>query len=120
TITIDEPYTPTDTDKDGDLDGPFAIGSDRYGIRTARAHTGKITNSGTIIVEGNDSAGVWLDGPLTGALSQDGTIAVTGDRTVGLHAGSIDGNVRLAGVVSARGADAVAARFAGDVAGAMV
>src|SRR5687768_10116168 len=25
TITIDEPYTPTDANNDGDLDGPFAL-----------------------------------------------------------------------------------------------
>ena len=33
TITLDESYTPTDTDNDGDLDGPFAQGSNRFGIR---------------------------------------------------------------------------------------
>ncbi len=54
-ITIDEAYTATDSDNDGDLDGPFAVGSDRYGIRTDGAHTGKVVNSGTITVEGNDS-----------------------------------------------------------------
>src|SRR6185369_9982320 len=32
TITIDEAFTPTDTDNDGDLDGPFAQGSNRFGI----------------------------------------------------------------------------------------
>ncbi len=56
-ITIDEPYTPTDTNNDGDLDGPFALGSNRFGIRTAGAHTGKVTQSGTITVEGNDLGG---------------------------------------------------------------
>ncbi|MFD2577820.1 hypothetical protein ACFSTD_02605 [Novosphingobium colocasiae] len=54
TITIDEPYVATDTDNDGDLDGPYALGSGRYGIRTLGDHTGKISNSGTISVEGND------------------------------------------------------------------
>ena len=33
TITIDETYAPTDADKDGDIDGTFAQGSGRYGIR---------------------------------------------------------------------------------------
>ena len=32
TITIDEAYTPTDTDNDGDIDGVFAQGSGRFGI----------------------------------------------------------------------------------------
>ncbi|WP_404480748.1 autotransporter domain-containing protein [Novosphingobium sp. BL-52-GroH] len=120
TITVDEPYTPTDTDKDGDLDGPFALGSNRTGIRTQGAHAGKITQSGTITVKGNDSAGIALGGKLTGAFTHDGTTTVLGDRTVGVSAQGIDGNVRLAGSVSAQGKDAIGARFAGDVNGAMV
>jgi hypothetical protein len=120
TITVDEAYTPTDTDNDGDLDGPFALGSNRFGIRTLGDHTGKLTQSGTITVEGNDSAGIWLGGPLTGALTHDGKTTVLGDRTVGLQAQDITGNVRLAGTVTATGKDAVGARFSGDVAGAMV
>jgi hypothetical protein len=120
TITIDEPYAPTDTDKDGDLDGPFALGSNRFGIRTLGAHTGKLTQSGTITVEGNDSAGIALGGKLTGAFTHDGTTTVVGDRSVGVSAQAIDGNVRLAGSVSAQGQGAIGARFAGDVNGAMV
>jgi hypothetical protein len=119
TITIDEPYTPTDSDNDGDLDGPFALGSDRFGIRTAGAHTGKVVNSGTITVEGNDSAGIWLGGPLTGAFTHDGKTTVLGDNTIGVQAQDITGNVRLAGTVTAAGEDAVGARFSGDVQGAM-
>ena len=120
TISIDEPYTATDGDNDGDFDGPFALGSGRFGIRTDGAHTGKIAHSGTITVEGNDSAGIWLGGPLTGSLAHDGKTTVLGDRTVGVHAGAVSGAVRLAGTVQAQGKDAVAARFSGDVGGAMV
>ncbi|AIT82044.1 autotransporter outer membrane beta-barrel domain-containing protein [Novosphingobium pentaromativorans] len=120
TITIDEPYEPADDDKDGDLDGPFALGSNRYGIRTLGAHSGKIVNSGKIVIEGNDSAGIALGGPLTGDFVQDGQITVLGDRVVGIAAGDIDGNVRLAGSVSVQGKDAVGAHFTGDVDGAMV
>ncbi len=119
TITIDEPYTATDADNDGDLDGPFALGSNRFGIRTAGTHTGAITNTGTITVEGNDSAGIWLGGTQAGKLSNDGTIKVIGDNTTGLYAQDVNGNVRLAGIVSAQGANAVGAHFAGDVTGAM-
>ena len=120
TITIDEPYAPTDTDNDGDIDGPFALGSNRFGIQTLGAHTGKITQSGTITVEGNDSAGIALGGKLTGAFIHDGTTKVLGDRTIGIAAGAIDGDVRLAGTVTAQGKDAIGARFGGDVNGAMV
>ncbi len=120
TITIDEPYTPTDANNDGDLDGPFALGSNRFGIRTGGGHTGKVTNSGTITVEGNDSAAIWLGGPLTGAFTHDGTSTVTGDRSVAVRTEAIVGNVRLAGTVTAKGQDAIGARFTGDVTGAMV
>ncbi|WP_336980511.1 autotransporter outer membrane beta-barrel domain-containing protein [Altererythrobacter fulvus] len=121
-ITVDESYTPTDSDNDGDLDGPFAQGSNRFGIRTDGVHTGAITNSatGVITVEGNDSAGIWLGGPQNGAFTHDGKTLVTGDRSVGVHAGDVTGNVRLAGTVSATGKDAVGAEFTGDIAGALV
>ena len=119
-IIIDESYTATDEDNDGDLDGPFAVGSDRFGIRTQGAHSGAITNSGTITVEGEDSAGIWLDGPQTGAFANNGTVSVRGDGSTAIRAGAIDGNVRLAGTVTAIGEDAVGAHFAGDIDGAMV
>ncbi|OYX66941.1 MAG: autotransporter domain-containing protein [Sphingomonadales bacterium 32-64-17] len=120
TITIDEPYTPTDTDKDGDLDGPFALGSNRFGIRIDGAHTGKVENSGTITVEGNDSAGIWIAGPLDGAFTHNGTTKVLGDGSTAIRLDTITGDVRLAGTVSAQGEDAVGAHFTGDVTGAMV
>ncbi|HWK36698.1 MAG TPA: autotransporter domain-containing protein [Sphingomonas sp.] len=122
TITIDETYAPTDTDNDGDLDGPFAIGSDRAGIRTQGAYAGNIVNAatGVITVEGNDSAGIRLGGPLTGNLTHDGKTNVIGDHAVGVDAGAINGNVRLAGTVAAQGKDSIGARFAGDISGALV
>jgi hypothetical protein len=120
TITLDEPYTPADSDNDGDLDGPLALGRNRIAIRTDGAHGGRISHTGTIVVEGNDSAGIRLGGPLTGALVHDGTTTVTGDRAVGLRTLGVTGNVRLAGTLTARGVDATAAHFAGDVTGAMV
>lgn len=119
TITIDEPYTATDADNDGDLDGPFALGSNRFGIRTEGAHGGAIANTGTIKVEGNDSAGIWLGGPQTGNVVNDGTISVIGDGSVGFQAQDITGRVRLAGTVTAVGEDAIAAQFAGDITGAL-
>ncbi|MXO61179.1 autotransporter domain-containing protein [Altererythrobacter salegens] len=119
-ITVDEAYTATDSDNDGDLDGPFAVGSNRYGIRTEGAHTGKVVNSGTIAIEGNDSHGILLGGPLTGEFKHDGKTTVLGDRSVGVEAGAISGNVRLAGQVQATGKDAVGTRFTGDIDGALV
>ncbi|QNE05662.1 autotransporter domain-containing protein [Croceicoccus marinus] len=120
TILLDEPYAPKDNDNDGDLDGPFALGGDRQGIRTLGAHAGNVVNSGTITVEGNDSAGIALGGTLTGDLVHDGKTGVIGDNAVGIDAQAIDGKVRLAGTVAARGENSVGARFGGDIAGAMV
>ena len=120
TILLDEPYTPKDDDNDGDLDGPFAVGSDRTGIRTLGAHAGNIVNSGSITVEGNDSVGIALGGPLAGNLVHDGKTGVIGDNVIAIDAQAIDGKVRLAGTVAARGVDAIGARFGGDVSGAMV
>jgi len=120
TITIDEGYAPADADNDGDLDGPLASGTGRFGIRTAGGYAGTIVQSGRIVVEGNDSAGILLGGPLSGALSHDGETGVVGDRTVGVRAGAVVGNIRLAGRVSAQGQGTIGAHLAGDVTGAVV
>lgn len=119
-ITIGETYTPTDIDKDGDLDGPFAVGSNRVGIATAGAFTGNITNNGVITIEGNDSAGIRLGGPLTGNFANNGTTTVLGDRAVAIDLKDVTGNVRLAGEISGTGVDAMAARLAGNISGALV
>src|SRR3546814_2553187 len=100
-ITIGETYTATDIDKDGDLDGAFAIGSNRVGIATAGAFTGNIVNAGAIAIEGNDSAGIRLGGPLTGKFTNDGTISVLGDRALGVGLQDVTGDIRLAGTISA-------------------
>jgi hypothetical protein len=119
-ITVDEGFSPTDSDKDGDLDGAFAIGSNRFGIRALGAFTGNIVNSGTILVEGNDSAGILLGGPLTGNFVHDGVTTVLGNNTTGVGLADVNGNVRLAGTITATGLGAVAVRSSGDVTGAMV
>ncbi|MDO9369124.1 MAG: autotransporter domain-containing protein [Sphingopyxis sp.] len=119
-ITVGETYAPTDIDNDGDLDGPFAVGSNRVGIATGGAFTGNIANGGTITVRGNDSAGIRLGGPLTGNFTNNGTVAVLGDRAVGIALQDVTGNVRLAGEISGTGVDAMAARLSGNITGALV
>jgi len=121
-IIIDETYTPTDGDNDGDIDGPFAVGSGRSGIATAGAHSGNITvsSAGSIQVEGNDSYGIRLGGPLSGTLSHDGTTVVYGDRAIGIEAGNVNGAVRLAGSVTAQGLNAIGANFSGDITGTLI
>ncbi|MEW4466205.1 autotransporter domain-containing protein [Parasphingorhabdus sp. JC815] len=119
-ITIDEDYTLKDDDDDGDLDGPFAKGENRFGIRTEGAFTGSVINSGTITVEGNDSAGISLDGPLAGSLNQSGQIAVVGDNSVGVRTDAVTGDVTLRGNITAQGEGAIGAAITGPVGGALL
>ncbi|RZJ45896.1 MAG: autotransporter outer membrane beta-barrel domain-containing protein [Brevundimonas sp.] len=111
-----------DTDNDGDLDGPWATGSDRYGIRVAAGApmTGNIllNSAGTIQIDGNNSYGISVDGGLVGKLQSLGTIIVRGDNTVGVRTlGAVTGPVTLAGSISARGAGASAISIGGAVDG---
>lgn len=122
TITLVEDYTPTDTDNDGDLDGPFAQGNNRFGIRLAPGgtFTGPITNTGRIDIEGNSSAGISLESRLVGNFTNTGSITVVGNDSYGIRAGAIDGNVRIAGSVAVRGGNSVGVAMDGDIAGALV
>ncbi|HEY0316469.1 MAG TPA: autotransporter domain-containing protein [Sphingomonas sp.] len=120
TITNSETYTRTDSNGDGVLDGAWAQGTGRYGIRTAGAFTGTVTNSGAITVQGNNSAGISLDGPLTGSLQQSGTISVTGDNSVGIRTGAISGDAAIGGSISTTGGNASGVQLNGDIGGALV
>ncbi|PVM84554.1 autotransporter outer membrane beta-barrel domain-containing protein [Caulobacter endophyticus] len=131
TITLDEDYTPTDTDSDGDLDGAFALGSNRYGIRLTGpgAFTGDIINSGgSILIEGNNSAGISLESALNGNLTLGNTtaasaaISVTGNNSYGVRvAAPVSGKVSMtAGTISALGQNATGFAVDGDVGGAVL
>ena len=123
TITIDEDFTATDADNDGDLDGPFAQGTGRFGIRVlpGGTHVGAVTNSGTITVEGNQSAGISIDSALTGSILNSGSITVAGNNSYGLRAQSVSGNVTLLnGAIGAKGAGSVGVSLEGNIGGALV
>jgi len=121
TITLDEDYTATDTDSDGDIDGPFAKGTNRNGIwvQSGAPHTGNVDSSGTITIEGNNSAGIRIGAPLIGALSTSGAISVVGDNSYGVVADDVTGNVTLRGSTTVVGANSVGAALLGDVNGAV-
>ena len=119
-ITVDETYEAEDDDDDGDLDGPLAEGTNRFGIRAEGAMTGNIVNSGTIAIEGNNSGGIVLDGPLAGSLDSSGSISVTGDNGYGVRTGDVSGDVKLSGSIAAIGKDSVGAAIDGNVGGAVV
>lgn len=119
TITLTENYTPTDSDNDGDLDGTFARGANRNAIWVQGAHSGAISQGGTVSIEGNASAGVRIDGPLVGDLSTSGPTNVIGDNSYGVIARDVTGNVTLRGATVATGANSVGAALLGDINGAL-
>ena len=121
TINLTEDYTATDSDSDGDIDGPFAKGTNKKGIwlQTGAPHIGDLTHSGSITIEGNQSAGIRLDGALTGNLSTSGTISITGDNSHAVLVNDIVGNVTLRGSTTAVGANSIGAALLGDIDGAL-
>ena len=124
-ISLLEDYTPTDSDSDGDLDGAFAQGSNRIGIRLTNAgtFTGDIVNdsAGIISVEGNNSAGILLEGPVVGAVTNLGSISVTGDNAYGVRiAAPVTGKVTMGGSINVQGQGAVAQAIDSNITGALV
>ena len=75
-ILVTDSFTATDTDNDGDLDGAFATGTGRFGIRAVGpgAVDGDITSTGSITVEGNNSAGISVETGLNGNLFCTGAL----------------------------------------------
>jgi hypothetical protein len=123
-ISITEDHEGEDEDEDGDLDGPFAIGSDRYGIRVvgAEALDGGITvgRQGAITVEGNNSYGIFNEAGLTGDLVMRGSVTMTGDGSYAIRStGNVDGDVWVGGAITARGEDTVGVSLEGDIGGSL-
>jgi len=113
-----------DTDGDGDIDGPFATGTGRYGVRVVGASpfNGNITieSSGSVTVEGNNSYGLSVETGLNGRLQSLGTVRMLGDGTVGVRTTApVTGNVDLAGAITATGAGATGVFIEGAVGGAL-
>jgi len=124
TIKLDDDYEATDTDKDGDLDGAFATGTGRYGIRVAPGGTvtGDIINdtAGSITVDGNNSYGVSVESNLVGNVINRSAITVTGDNAKGVQVtGDVTGNVLLNGSIAVLGQNAEGVSVTGDVTGAI-
>jgi len=105
-------YAPADANGDGVPDGVFAQGSNRYGIQVTKGQFNGSINAqtaSTIVVQGNDSYGIWVDptGIVGGDVAAGSTITMTGDRTVGVNiAGQVNGSLNVLGGVSATGVGA--------------
>jgi hypothetical protein len=119
-INLLEDHTLTDTDTDGDLDGEFAVGTDRHGIflQAGPTFTGDITNSGSILVEGNNSSAITLNALLTGDLVSSGSINVTGEDSFGIAInGGVTGDVIVSAGATVRGQNSVGVHVNGAVGG---
>ena len=110
-----------DSDNDGDIDGPWATGSDRYGIRYAAGApvTGNllIGSLGSIGVEGNNSYAISIESGLIGNILSQGGIRVFGDNSVAIRTQGVTGSVTLLGSITARGMNTSAVSIGGDVGG---
>ncbi|HEX8469730.1 MAG TPA: autotransporter outer membrane beta-barrel domain-containing protein, partial [Brevundimonas sp.] len=121
-LVSDTLTTYPDTDSDGDVDGPWAVGTNRYGVRLAGAGavTGNVTigSSGVVQVEGNNSIGLAVDTNLIGNLNSYGTITAVGDNSVAVRTTApITGSVTVDGTVTSNGGNSSAAAILGDVSG---
>jgi hypothetical protein len=114
-----------DTDKDGDLDGPFAAGTGRYGVRVTGAATLDgdvlVERTGAVRVEGNESYGLSLESDVSGSLTNLGSVSVLGDNSTAISVtGDVSEDVIVAGTVGATGGNATGVSLEGDVGGAVV
>ncbi|MBP2158229.1 MULTISPECIES: autotransporter outer membrane beta-barrel domain-containing protein [Asticcacaulis] len=126
-ITVTDDYTATDSKNTGDgvLDGPFAQGTGRYGVRSTGTtpFVGNVTvsSAAAIKVEGNNSYGVRFENKIDGAFKTDGTIAMEGDNNtaIALENGAT-GNVILSGTIGVHGKDSSVAVLNGDFGGSVI
>ncbi|HZV56803.1 MAG TPA: autotransporter outer membrane beta-barrel domain-containing protein [Sphingobium sp.] len=116
-ITITETFNALNEDGNSTVDGPVAKASNRVGILVRGAHSGNIVNSGTITIDGLNSAGIRVDGPLTGSLTSSDAISIIGDNSIGIKTGAVSGDINVLGPVNMVGKGAVAVDIGGDVGG---
>ncbi|WP_417483443.1 autotransporter outer membrane beta-barrel domain-containing protein [Maricaulis sp.] len=116
---------PTDEDGDGDLDGDTATGGSRVAVLVdgAAVFTGDIlfTSSSSIVVRGNDSAGIRILTNLDGNFSNTGALTIIGDDSVGIDVqDDISGDVVIGGSVTATGEDSIGVSLNGDIGGRLL
>ena len=123
TISVTDNIDPyPDTDNDGDLDGPLANGSGRFGVRltgtTALTGNVLVESSGSILVEGANARGISVERALTGNLTNFGTLRAVGTNAAAMATtATVSGGVNVSGTVTAQGLDANAVNLQGDVGG---
>ncbi|WP_333838602.1 autotransporter outer membrane beta-barrel domain-containing protein [Novosphingobium sp.] len=119
TISVTEDFTPTTLGNSNVVSGSVASANNRFGIHvlSGAATAATIKNTGTIVVEGNNSGGIVVDSDLNGSITNTGTISVKGNNAVGVKTGNVTGNLAIGGTVSVLGQGAQALVVGGNVAG---
>lgn len=102
-----EDFTPT-TITSGYVYSAVSGLTGRYGIYSASGGTltGSISNTGTIAVDGEDSAGIEIDSALAGSFSSEGAITVLGDDSYGIKLATVTGSVTIGGTDTVTGSSA--------------
>ena len=123
-IVVSSETFPTDTDADGDIDGPAAVGGNRIAVLVdgAAVFTGDILFSSTsqMIVRGNDSAGIRVLTGIDGSIDYLGRLTLVGDRSTAIDIqDSLSGDLNIGGSITANGESAVGVSVLGDVDGAI-
>jgi hypothetical protein len=113
------------TDSNGIVHGPFAKGTNRYGVQVVGPgdFTGPITNAvgGAITVTGNNSFGISVETNLNGSIGELGALTVSGTNSIGLRTtGTVSGDVTLGGTIATSGQNVRAVSLGNDVGGALV
>ncbi|MEQ1597645.1 MAG: autotransporter outer membrane beta-barrel domain-containing protein [Casimicrobium sp.] len=119
TIRVIETFSVADADNNGVADGPIAQASGRYGIYVApgASAAGSIANTGTIQVDGLNSAGIFVDNAFNGSISSTGPVTVTGDNSYGIRTRDVTGSITVGGQVSVVGEGAIGLAVDGNVGG---
>lgn len=120
-ITVTDDYTASDTDDDDIVDGVFAEGTGRYGIRATGLITGNADIDSSISVEGNQSTAISFEGGQVGDFLFDGSISVLGDEVRGIAlSGTQIGQVYISGSIYSQGKDAQGLDLSGAINGALI
>jgi len=121
TITItDNIESYPNTDNDGDVDGPFANGTDRYGVLISGGAPlvgdVRVARSGGINIEGNNSFGISLESDLTGSFTNLGSVAVIGEDSTAIRIeGDVSGQTFIGGSVEGYGRNSTGVTIVGDL-----
>lgn len=123
-INVLENYDPTTADPNhvngNFLNGPVSAVSGRFGIYAAAGGTitgsiSNVTSTGSITVDGENSAGIRIDSALAGSLNTQGAITVLGDNSQGVRLSAVAGSVTIGGTVTAIGSGSQGYVQSGDV-----